>query len=144
MRCTTFDLPVVEPLAQQTIAAAGLTDRVHTAAGDFLVDPLPEADIITMSMILHDWNLEKKMHLIQAAYDALPPNGAFICIEPLIDDARRQDAFGLVMSLNMLIEFGDAFGFTARDFAQWSTQVGFTRTTTLPLNGPMTASIAYK
>ena len=84
------------------------------ASGDFFADPLPKADVITMGMILHDWNLEKKMHLIRAAYEALPPGGAFIAIENLIDDARRENAFGLMMSLNMLIEFGDAFDFTGR------------------------------
>ncbi len=78
--------------------------------------PAPKADVITMGMILHDWNLEKKLHLISAAYDALPPGGAFVAIENLIDDARRENAFGLMMSLNMLIEFGDAFDFTAADF----------------------------
>ena len=104
----------------------------------------PEADVITMGMILHDWNLEQKMHLIQAAYDALPPGGAFICLEPLIDDERRSDAFALSMSLNMLIEFGDAFGFTGHDFTGWCTNVGFERVDILPLAGPMAAGIAYK
>jgi len=72
LRCTTFDLPVVAPIADKTIAAAGLADRVSTAAGDFFIDPLPPADVITMGMILHDWNLDRKMHLIKSAYDALP------------------------------------------------------------------------
>ena len=81
-----------------------------------------------MGMILHDWNLEKKLHLIRAAYDALPPGGAFIVVENMIDDARRENAFGLMMSLNMLIEFGDAFDFTGADFSRWCREVGFSRT----------------
>jgi hypothetical protein len=72
--------------------------------------------VITIGMILHDWNLEKKMKLIRAAYDALPPGGAFIAVEALIDNARRENVFGLLMSLNMLIEFGDAFDYSAADF----------------------------
>ena len=80
-----------------------------------------------MGLILHDWNLERKMHLIRAAYDALPEGGAFIVIENLIDDARRENAFGLLMSLNMLIEFGDAFDYTGADFAEWCKDVGFQR-----------------
>src|SRR6202008_570474 len=111
LKCTSFDLPPVEPIAKKHIAAAGLDGRVTTAAGDFFKDPLPRADVITMGMILHDWNLEKKMHLVRAAYDALPPGGAFVVVENLIDDARRENAFGLMMSLNMLIEFGEAFDF---------------------------------
>ena len=95
-------------------------------------------------MILHDWNLEKKMLLIRKAYDALPPGGAFVVVENLIDDARRKNAFGLLMSLNMLIEFGEAFDFTGADFARWCREVGFTKFDVIPLAGPASAGVAYK
>jgi len=144
LRCTTFDLPPVEPIAQRKIEASGLADRVTTASGDFLADPLPKADVITMGMILHDWNLERKMQLITAAYEALPSGGALVAIENIIDDARRQNVFGLMMSLNMLIEFGDAFDFTGEDFTQWCTKVGFNKVEIMPLAGPASAAIAYK
>jgi O-methyltransferase domain/Dimerisation domain len=144
MSCATHDLPVVEPIAKRTIERAGLTDRVSTEAGDFFAEPLPTADVITMGMILHDWNAERKMQLIRAAYDALPEGGAFIAVENLIDDARRENAFGLLMSLNMLIEFGDAFDFTGADFAGWCTEAGFRNIEVLPLAGPASAAIAYK
>jgi O-methyltransferase domain/Dimerisation domain len=144
LRCTSFDLPVVEPIAKRTIEAAGLSGRVKTAGGDFFADPLPKADVITMGLILHDWNLERKVQLINAAYEALPDGGAFIVIENLIDDARRENVFGLMMSLNMLIEFGDAFDFTGKDFAKWCEEVGFKEVDVVPLAGPTSAGIAYK
>jgi len=144
IRCTSFDLPPVEPIAQKYIAAAGLADRIETAAGDFFRDPLPQADLITMGMILHDWNLEKKMHLIRSAYAALPAGGAFVVIEALIDDARRQNLFGMLMSLNMLIEFGEAFDYTGADFRAWCLEAGFQRVETIHLAGPASAAIAYK
>lgn len=141
---TTFDLPMVEPIVRRWLARDGMADRVQVASGDFLKDPLPCADVITMGMILHDWNLEKKKHLVKLAYDALPPGGAFIAIENLIDDARRENAFGLMMSLNMLIEFGDAFDFTGADFWSWCREAGFKRYEVLHLAGPCSAAIAYK
>jgi predicted O-methyltransferase YrrM len=144
LRCISFDLPPVEPIARKHIAAAGLSDRITTAAGDFFKDQLPKADLITMGMILHDWNLEKKMHLIRAAYDALPPGGALVAIEALIDDARRENAFGLLMSLNMLIEFGDAFDYSGADFRNWCGEAGFKRFEVLHLAGASSAAIAYK
>jgi hypothetical protein len=144
LRCTTFDLPAVEPIARRTIEAAGMSDRVTAVGGDFFADPLPKADVITMGMILHDWNLENKQRLIRAAYDALPDGGAYIVIETLIDDARRENLFGLLMSLNMLIEFGDAFDYTGADFDGWCKEAGFRRTEVLPLAGPTSAGIAYK
>ena len=144
LQCVSFDLPPVEPVAKKAIAATGLSHRVSTASGDFFKDPLPKADIITMGMILHDWNLEKKRHLIRAAYDALPPGGALVVIEALIDDARRENAFGLLMSLNMLIEFGDAFDYSGADFRQWCGEAGFTRFEVIHLAGPSSAAVAYK
>ena len=144
IECISFDLPPVESVARKHIAAAGLSNRVRIAAGDFFQDPLPKADVITMGMILHDWNLEKKMKLIRAAYDALPSGGAFIAVEALIDNARRENVFGLLMSLNMLIEFGDAFDYSAADFEKWCREVGFKRFEVIHLAGPSSAAIAYK
>lgn len=144
LKCTSFDLPPVEPVVKKHIAAAGLANRVGTASGDFFKDALPKADVITMGMILHDWNLEKKMHLIRLAYDALPPGGAFVAIEALIDDARRENVQGLLMSLNMLIEFGDAFDYSGADFRKWCGEVGFKRFEVIHLAGASSAAVAYK
>ncbi len=144
LQCVSFDLPPVEPIAGKHIAAAGLSDRIGTASGDFFKNSLPKAELITMGMILHDWNLEKKMHLIRAAYDALPPNGALVAIEALIDDARRENIFGLLMSLNMLIELGDAFDYSGADFRKWCGEVGFKRFDVIHLAGAFSAAIAYK
>src|SRR5678815_5436428 len=136
IQCISFDLPVVEPIAKRAIDAEGMSARVRTASGDFFKDPLPKADVITMGMILHDWNLEKKKQLIKSAYAALPKGGAFVAVENLIDDARRENAFGLLMSLNMLIEFGDAFDFSGADFWAWCKEAGFDHYEVLHLAGP--------
>lgn len=140
----TFDLPPVAPLARKRIDEASMADRINVIAGDFFVDELPKADVITMGNILHDWNLEKKKILIQKAFDALPEGGAFIAIENIIDDARRENAFGLLMSLNMLIETGDGFDYTGADFREWCSDIGFTRFDAIPLAGPTSAAVAYK
>lgn len=144
LQCTSFDLPAVEPIAKRHIAQSGLSHRIGTASGDFFKDPLPKADVITMGMILHDWNLEKKMHLIRSAYQALPPGGALIAVEALIDDARRENVFGLLMSLNMLIEFGDAFDYSGAEFRAWCSEIGFRRFDVVHLAGASSAAIAFK
>lgn len=144
LRCISFDLPVVEPIATRTIEEANLSDRIRVVSGDFFADPLPQADVIMMGRILHDWNLERKLQLIRAAFEALPSGGAFIVIEHLIDDDRRENVLGFMMSLNMLIEFGDGFDYTGADFRSWCTDVGFQSVEVLPLGGSASAGIAYK
>ncbi len=144
LKIVSADLPQATAIAKKKIAVAGLSDQVSAVNIDFFKDPLPNADVITMGMILHDWNLEKKMMLIRKAYDALPDGGVFIVVEGLIDDARRENAFGLMMSLNMLVEFGDAFDYTGADFDGWCKEVGFKRTEVIPLTGPSSAGVAYK
>ncbi len=144
MACRSFDLPKVTEIARRRIAERGQDGKVEALAGDFFADPFPRADVITMGMILHDWNLEKKRALIAKAYEALPEGGAFVVIEALIDDARRSNASGLLMSLNMLIEFGEAFDYSGADFAGWCREAGFRRTEVIPLAGPSSAAVAYK
>ena len=144
MRCMTADLPQATAIAQKKIAAAGLSDRVTAVSIDFFSDSFPKADVITMGMILHDWNLERKKMLIGKAFEALPAGGAFIVVENLIDDARRENAFGLMMSLNMLLEFGEAFDFTGADFGSWCREAGFKKIEVISLGGPASAGVAYK
>lgn len=144
MRCISADLPVVEPIAERRIAQSAAKDRIDTLALDFFTDDFPPADVITMSLILHDWGLDRKRQLIAKAYDALSPGGAYIVIENMIDDARRSNVYGLMMSLNMLIECGEGFDFTGADFTRWCEDAGFSQVRILPLGGPASAGIAIK
>jgi O-methyltransferase domain/Dimerisation domain len=144
IHCTTFDLPPVEPLAKQKINGFNLSDRIDVASGDLLKDAFPKADIISMGNILHGMNEEAKQQMVQKVYDALPDGGAFIAIENIIDNERRENTFGLLMSLNMLVENGDAFDYTMNDFERWTKAAGFNRTVLIPLAGPSSAAVAYK
>ncbi len=142
--CISYDLPKVTPLAARKIAAAGLADRIEVRSGDFRSEELPHADVIMMGNILHDWGTETKQQLIAKAYAALPAGGAFIAIENIIDDARRQNAFGLLMSLNMLIETPEGYDYTFAQFDGWCRQAGFCSTELFPLAGATSAAVAWK
>jgi predicted nicotinamide N-methyase len=144
MNCVSFDLPPVAPIAQSTVNHFQLSDRVKVASGDFLNDSIPEADIVVMGNILHDWDEDTKLMLMDKAFEALPAGGAFVAIEGIIDNERKKNKFGLMMSLNMLIETGKGFDYTFDDFNKWSKSTGFKSTSLLPLAGPSSAAIAYK
>ncbi|MCE3224832.1 MAG: O-methyltransferase, family 2 [Nitrospira sp.] len=139
-----MDLPVVRPVFEAYVRASKVDKRLAFHAGDFFKDPLPRTDVLIMGHILHDWNLDEKMMLLEKAYAALPPGGALIVHEALIDDARKHNAFGLLMSLNMLIETHGGFDFTGADCRRWMKQVGFKRTKVEKLAGPDAMVIGIK
>jgi hypothetical protein len=139
-----FDLPVLEPIFDEYVAACGLSDRMSFVAGDFFTDDLPQADVLVMGHILHDWDLEQKRALLDKAYAALPDGGALIVYEAMIDDDRRENAFGLLMSLNMLIETSGGFDYTGADCQSWMKDAGFRETAVHPLVGPDSMVVGRK
>ena len=139
-----FDLPVVGPIFEEYVASFGLSDRLRFYPGDFFKDPLPQADVLIMGHILHDWNLEEKKMLIAKAYKKLPAGGALIVFEAVIDDERRKNAFGLLMSLNMLIETPGGFDYTGADCLGWMREIGFQKTRIEHLDGPDSMVIGFK
>ncbi|MCA1699611.1 MAG: acetylserotonin O-methyltransferase [Actinobacteria bacterium] len=144
LNCAGFDLPVVGTFFEQFVDRAGLHGRVRFHAGDFLSDALPAADVLVMGHVLHDWSLETKQLLLAKAHDALPPGGALIVYETLIDDDRRENTFSLLMSLNMLVESRGGFDFTGADCERWMRDAGFTETRVQHLVGPVSMAIAVK
>ena len=139
-----YDLPVVEPIFTDYVRSFKLDGRVKFLPGDFFKDPLPGADVIVMGHILHDWNLEEKRMLIGKVHKALPKGGAFVAFDAVIDDDRRKNAFGLLMSLNMLIETAGGFDYTGADCRGWMRDAGFRQTRVVPLVGPDSMVIGIK
>jgi hypothetical protein len=144
LRGIGFDLPEVGPIFEEYIAANGLADRVSFSGGSFFTDELPKADVLLFGHILHDWDLDTKLMLLRKAYAALPEGGAVIVYDSIIDDERKQNAFGLLMSLNMLIETPGGFDYTGADCIGWMQQVGFTDCRVEHLVGPDSMVIGIK
>ncbi len=144
LRGANFDLPVVGPIFNEYVATNNLSDRLSFMPGNFFEDPLPPADVITMGHILHDWNLDEKRMLLGKAHQALPIGGALIVFEALIDDERRHNTFGLLMSLNMLIETPGGFDYTGEDCSLWMREAGFSSTRVEHLVGPDSMVVGIK
>ena len=144
LRGVGLDLPVIEPVFKEYVASAGLSERLSFATCDFFKQDLPSADVIVMGHILHDWDLPTKKMLIAKAYKALPKGGAFIVYEALIDDDRSKNAFGLLMSLNMLVETPGGFDYSYADAEPWLREAGFSSTRVEHLAGPDSMIVAIK
>jgi hypothetical protein len=144
LRGIGFDLPEVAPIFEEYAGAVGVAERLRFQPGDFFKDEFPKVDVVLMGHILHDWDLSAKKMLIRKAFDAVPSGGGLIVYESIIDNERRQNAFGLMMSLNMLIETPGGFDYTGADCSSWMREAGFSSTRVEPLVGPDSMVIAIK
>jgi len=141
---TGFDLAEVGPIFEDYVEHNALGTRLAFTPGDFFADPLPRADVVMMGHILHDWDLSQKKMLVRKAYDALPAGGSLIVYESIIDDDRRQNTFGLLMSLNMLIETPGGFDYTGADCIDWMKEAGFKEARVEHLVGPDSMVVGLK
>jgi O-methyltransferase domain/Dimerisation domain len=144
LRGQGFDLPEVAPIFEEYIAAVGVRDRLTFVPGSFFTHDIPTADVVLMGHILHDWDLPTKKMLIKKAFDAVPAGGALVVYEAIIDDDRSKNVFGLMMSLNMLIETPGGFDYTGADCAGWMREAGFSATRVEALVGPDSMVIGIK
>ncbi|MDB6109054.1 MAG: O-methyltransferase family 2, partial [Pedosphaera sp.] len=139
-----YDLACVRPIFDRYVRSNGLADRLHFEPGDFFKDALPKTDVIVMGHILHDWNLQEKRMLLAKAHQALNPGGAVVVYDAIIDDNRSENAFGLFMSLNMLIETPGGFDYTGADCCTWMQEAGFRETRVEHLIGPDSMVVGIK
>jgi hypothetical protein len=139
-----YDLPEVGPVFEDYAEEAGVSDRVRFQGGSFFTEELPQANVLLFGHILHDWDLETKKMLLAKAYRSLPSGGAVVVYDAIIDDDRSKNAFGLLMSLNMLIETPGGFDYTGDDCIGWMREAGFDDCRVEHLVGPDSMVIGIK
>ena len=139
-----FDLPIVRPAFESYVATHGLAERLRFHPGDFFTDPLPPADVLVMGHVLHNWSLDQQLDLLGKAYRTLPDGGALIVYESLIDDDRRTNTFGLLMSVAMLLVTRDGFDYTGAQCRSWLSDVGFRDSYVEQLVGPDSMVVGLK
>ncbi|HEX5501699.1 MAG TPA: methyltransferase [Thermomicrobiales bacterium] len=139
-----FDLPPLGPIFDEYAASFGLQHRLRFQGGDFFADPLPQAEVLVLGRVLHDWSVDERRALLARAYAALPAGGALLVYETILDDERRENAFGLLMSLNMLIETPAGGDYTRAECAAWLREAGFRETYAEHLHGPDSMVVGIK
>ena len=139
-----FDLPAVRPVFEDFVRDNNLSGRLKFYPGDMFNEPLPSADVLVMGHILHDWNMDQKRLLLARAYAALPAGGALVVHDAMIDDERRTNVGGLLMSLNMLVETRGGFDYTGAECKQWLRDAGFRQVWQEHIGGPDSMVVGTK
>jgi 3-hydroxy-5-methyl-1-naphthoate 3-O-methyltransferase len=138
LRATVYDLPHVCELARRRITAAGLTERIDVAPGDFLADAvLPGGhDVILLSMILHDWDEVTNRALLARCHAALPSGGVILVCELLLNPDRTGPADAALMGMNMLVETVAGRNYSQTEYARWLSDAGFADVRTISFDAP--------
>ncbi|XP_049623758.1 acetylserotonin O-methyltransferase [Suncus etruscus] len=102
---TVFDIPeVVQMAGTHFPLQEEEKDRVTFQAGDFFLDPLPEADLFILARVLHDWSDQKCSKLLARVFQACRAGGAVLVVESVLDPDGRGPLTTQLYSLNMLIQ----------------------------------------
>jgi SAM-dependent methyltransferase len=134
LTCVVFDLPEVVPLAAEEIAAAGLTDRITTRPGDFLVDELGDGfDVAYVSNIIHSLAPDELQRLCARCAAALVPGGRIVLKDFFLDDSRTEPPYGARFAVNMLVNTVGGRSYTWRETETALARAGFGGCERLPV-----------
>jgi len=139
-----FDLPKVGPLFDDNVRKHALAGRLRFHPEDFFNEPMPAADVLVLGRVLHSWDLATQQMLLKKAFEALPPGGALIVHDRLIDDERRFNVDGLLFSLNMLLMNAGGSNFTGADCIGWMQNAGFRKMRIEPLTAQQSMVVGLK
>ncbi|MFG1706573.1 methyltransferase [Nonomuraea sp. M3C6] len=138
-----FDLPPMEKAFHQHAERLVVADRATFHAGDFFADPLPEADVLTIGHVLHNWAPAERRTLIEKAFQAVNPGGALIVYDRMLAD-EPVDAENLVISLDMLLTTDGGSEYLVAECREWIEEAGFTFESAQPLGEHDTLVVARK
>jgi SAM-dependent methyltransferase len=140
----SYDLPEVGPIFDEYVASFRLADRLRFIAGDMNNGALPRADVISFGHLLHGYGEPKRRELVAKAHDALPPGGALLVYDAMVNPRSRNNYMSSLSSLNIMLETRDGFEATTDECANWLREAGFNGVTTTHLIGPTSMVFGFK
>lgn len=129
-----FELPAVRPFFEEYMAELGLTDKVVFHGGDFFDAEMPTADVLVLGHVLHDWAESDRQQLLNRAYAALPPGGAVVVYDQMLDE-QAPDLRSLVGSLNVALITTGGSEYTVVECRVWMEKAGFSFGSATKLSG---------
>lgn len=126
LNAVIFDLPGVIPLAEEIVAEAGLSDRVSTKAGDYLVDDFGSGyDVVFLSAIIHSNSPQENIHIFKKAYDSLNPGGRIAVVDFILNDDKTEPVFGALFAVNMLVGTSSGNSYSRKEIQSWLEETGY-------------------
>ncbi|MDR3718123.1 MAG: class I SAM-dependent methyltransferase [Bryobacteraceae bacterium] len=143
LRGVVFDLPEAIAEARPHVAASSASERIELVEGDFFADALPPADLYALGRIVHDWGDGRIEILLRKIHAALPPGGAILLAETLLDDDHAGPVPSLMQSLNMLV-CTEGRERSVAEYRELLEPCGFTQVEGRRTGAPLDAVLAFR
>jgi hypothetical protein len=130
-----LDLPNVVEQAPPVLHQAGVTDRCRVVSGDFFESVPADADGYVLSSILHDWDDERAVHILEVLRRAIPAHGRLLIVESVIPPGDEAHP-GKWFDITMLVVTGGRER-TADEFGAILESGGFALSRVVPTQSPV-------
>jgi len=141
IRGILFDMQHVIDGAGEMLRAHGVGDRVEMVAGDFFVE-VPAADAYIMKHIIHDWDDERAIRIMQTIHRAMEADGRLLLSEMVIPEGNEPHP-GKMLDLEMLTSPG-GIERTEAEYASLLKRSGFRLNRIVPTMSPHSVIEAVK
>jgi hypothetical protein len=131
-----FDQPQVIDGAGKVLQAQGVAERVETVSGDFFAEIPVEADVYLMKFIIHDWNDEQSLAILENLAKSAKPGAKVLLVESVVEEDDAVPSMSKVMDINMLAMTGGKER-TEKEYAELFEKTGFKLTRVIPTPSPM-------
>lgn len=140
------DLPAATAFLNDKLTEKGYGDRIEVTAGDVIEGKLPEEkyDLVHLGWMLHDYDHDIQVKVLENVYNALPVGGKFIASETPLNDDETGPEFTALLSINMLVSTDGGIESTHKQYIDRFSSVGFKNVRALEISGPRTLFIGEK
>lgn len=123
LRAIILDRPEVLRVAEEFAQHYSVADRMQMLEGDMFADPLPPADVVLLSNVLHDWDEPECRSLVQRCAEVLPAGGRLLIHDVLLNDALDGPLPTALYSA-ALFTLTEGRAYSGAEFQSWLREAG--------------------
>ncbi len=123
LKAIIFDRPEVLKVADEFAKQYGVADRLTCHAGDMFADPLPAAENILLSNILHDWDVPECQQLVKRCASAVQPGGRLMIHDVFLND-ELDGPLPVALYSAALFSLTEGRAYSGREYREWLIDAG--------------------
>jgi hypothetical protein len=135
LRALVWDRPEVLKVAAELAAAHGVADRLECRPGDMFTDQPPSADVVLLSNVLHDWDINECRSLIARCAAVLPRGGRLLIHDVFLNDAL-DGPLPIALYSAALFCLTEGRAYSAGEYGGWLREAGLAP-------GPITQTLIH-